>query len=468
MQIDKIKRVALYILAITQWVFSFLYAISLAMQSSLPSLGLVFLSFIVLIYMISSGFLLWKLAKNLWAIDELEKRRESLRISLKSDSIRLANDAQAEAQRILSEAHTEAGNIITKSEEELKLLQKEIDNIAGELSIEDAKMFYYLDIPSVEIKNKLLLLRAKQENLIKSGQAIIFSTDDRGAGVQAQARQLLRCFSAECTNIFFGLTPKNLDATMGKVKRSFDTLNRLYSHNQVQLDADFLALKLDELSLIYSCRLKEEEEKEQRRAIREQMVEEEKARRELEQARQKLEKEEAQFSNEIRKLMGYMQKAKDDIERQLYIEKINELEEQLKKIRHDKDDIANREQNTRAGFVYVISNIGSFGEDIYKIGMTRRLEPLDRIAELSGASVPFKFDVHALIFSDDAPALEAVLHQTFAKNQVNRVNSRKEFFHVDLEDIKRIVREHHNATVKFVDIPDAPEYRESIRMAEEA
>lgn len=100
--------------------------------------------------------------------------------------------------------------------------------------------------------------------------------------------------------------------------------------------------------------------------------------------------------------------------------------------------------------------------------MTRRLEPMDRIAELSSASVPFPFDVHALIFSDDAPRLETILHQHFSENRVNMVNPRKEFFRVDLDEIKKVVLENHNATVKFVDIPDAIEYRETLRMTESA
>ena len=162
--------------------------------------------------------------------------------------------------------------------------------------------------------------------------------------------------------------------------------------------------------------------------------------------------------------MGYMQKAKDDVEKQLYIDKIQELEEKLKALASDKENVLEREQNTRAGFVYIISNIGSFGESIFKIGMTRRLDPMDRISELSSASVPFPFDVHALIFSEDAPALETLLHHHFQKRQVNKVNPRKEFFKVDLEEIKKLVLENHNATVQFVDMPDAAEYRETLRI----
>lgn len=123
-----------------------------------------------------------------------------------------------------------------------------------------------------------------------------------------------------------------------------------------------------------------------------------------------------------------MQKAKDNVERQLYLDKIKELENKLSALQADKENVLQREQNTRAGFVYIISHIGSFGERVFKIGMTRRLEPMDRIAELSSASVPFPFDVHAMIFSEDAPGLEAVLHQHFEQSRVNKVNPRKEFF----------------------------------------
>lgn len=104
-----------------------------------------------------------------------------------------------------------------------------------------------------------------------------------------------------------------------------------------------------------------------------------------------------------------------------------------------KEDVLNRERNTRAGYVYIISNIGSFVEDVYKIGVTRRLTPYDRIRELSSASVPFQFDVHAMIFSDDAPKLENTFHKTFHHKRVNLINERKEFFKVSLEEIKEVV-----------------------------
>ncbi len=259
------------------------------------------------------------------------------------------------------------------------------------------------------------------------------------------------------------MTVKNADTSRSKIMKSFATINKMFEVDGVCIAQDYLSLKLEELSMIYAYMLKEEEEREQRKLIRQQMAEEEKVRREIEAAKKKLEKEATQFSNEIKKLMSYMQKAKDDIERKLYIEKIEDLQAKLKEVEHAKENVLQREQNTRAGFVYIISNIGSFGENVYKIGMTRRLEPMDRIAELSSASVPFPFDVHAMIFSEDAPGLESTLHQFFDAQRVNRVNPRKEFFKVDLNEIEKVVRKNHNATVKFVDIPEATEYRETLK-----
>lgn len=194
------------------------------------------------------------------------------------------------------------------------------------------------------------------------------------------------------------------------------------------------------------------------------MIEEEKVRREIEREKNRIEKEEHQFRNEVSKLMKYLQKA-SDIEKQLYIDKIQELEDKLKLLEKDKENVLQREQNTRAGYVYVISNIGSFGENIYKIGMTRRLEPMDRVKELGNASVPFEFDVHAMIFSEDAPKLENILHETFRENQVNKVNPRKEFYNVPLEKIEEVVKNNYNATVTFTMIAQATQYRESLKLS---
>lgn len=144
-------------------------------------------------------------------------------------------------------------------------------------------------------------------------------------------------------------------------------------------------------------------------------------------------------------------------------ERLARLEDELKEAIDKGKRAISQAQLTRSGFVYVISNMGSFGEDVYKIGMTRRLEPLDRIRELGDASVPFGFDVHAMIYSEDAPKLENALHRVFSDKQINRVNPRKEFFKVPISEIVKEVKK-HNAEIEFTMVAEAKEYRESLAL----
>lgn len=258
------------------------------------------------------------------------------------------------------------------------------------------------------------------------------------------------------------LSVKNIDSMRNKVAKSFETLNKIFQVDGISMCNKILEYKLEELNLTYTYELKREQKKEIQKAIKEQMVEEEKVRREIEHQKQKIEKNQLQCSNEVHRLMSYLQKTKDDVEKQLYLDKIKELEHKLSELEKDKENVLERESNARAGFVYVISNIGSFGEGVYKIGMTRRLEPMDRIKELSSASVPFEFDVYAMIFSDNAPELENILHKIFENKSVNRINMRKEFFRVSLDEIENVVKTNYNNTVEFTRIPTATEYRQSL------
>ncbi|HIQ69356.1 MAG TPA: DUF4041 domain-containing protein [Candidatus Avoscillospira stercorigallinarum] len=356
-------------------------------------------------------------------------------------------------------------NEIKRLEAKRQSLEQEVTKLEGEVLVETVRIDAYLDMKSEDLKNKIAVLRSKEDEMIKNGEAVKITMPSREKKfLNNQSKQILRCFNSEVTALLSSVTFKNVDSVRTKISRSYETANKIFADDGVQITHEYVSAKLEELSLIYAQIVKEEEEREQRKAIREQMVEEEKVRREIEREKAKIDKETTQFSNEVKKLMGYLQKSSNDVERQLYVDKISELEAKIKSLEKDKENVLQREQNTRAGFVYIISNIGSFGEGVYKIGMTRRLDPMERISELSSASVPFVFDVHALIFSDDAPALEACLHQTFRDHQVNRVNSKKEFFRVDLDQIKEIVKENHNATVQFIDIPEAAEYRETLRI----
>lgn len=348
-----------------------------------------------------------------------------------------------------------------------KQLEKELKIYDSEILLAAVDISAYENLRSDEIKNQLALLRGKQDQLIKDGGALQVTNTGTKREVDSQKKQILRCFNAECSIIIGNVTAKNVDTARSKIQRSFDAINKIFTIDGVAIQQSFLSMKFEELSLVYAYAMKAEEEREQRKVIREQMAEEEKVRREIERAKQKIEKEMTQFSNEVNKLTKYMQKSKDDTERQMYMNKIQELEDKLKALESDKENAVQREQNTRAGFVYIISNIGSFGEKVYKIGMTRRLEPMDRIAELSSASVPFPFDVHAMIFAEDAPALEHLLHQHFAAQRVNKANPRKEFFRVDLDEVKNLIHEQYNNTVQFIDVPEATEYHETLRLEKE-
>ena len=235
----------------------------------------------------------------------------------------------------------------------------------------------------------------------------------------------------------------------------------------ISISSTYLNLKIKELSLAFEYQQKKQEEKERLRQLRAEERERVKLEKEIEETRKKLEKEKKHYSNALEKLSAQLAVATEQ-ELPALKEKKAELESQLGEIAHSIEQVDYRAANQKAGYVYVISNIGAFGEGIYKIGMTRRLEPMDRIDELGDASVPFDFDVHALIFSEDAPALEAALHRAFDARKVNMVNTRREFFRVSLDEIKKVVYENFDKTVEFVDIPPAEQYRESLILSKTA
>ncbi|HHF3848711.1 TPA: GIY-YIG nuclease family protein, partial [Haemophilus influenzae] len=225
----------------------------------------------------------------------------------------------------------------------------------------------------------------------------------------------------------------------------------------------YLALKLKELMATYEYALKKEEEKAEQARIKEEMREEARAQRELEKAQAEAERAQRDAEKELENARKLLEKDQANAELQA---RFAELEQKYKEAQAQSERVKSQAQLTKSGHVYVISNIGSFGENVFKIGMTRRLEPLDRIRELGDASVPFSFDVHALIYSDNAPALETDLHKVFATYQVNRANPRKEFFKVPLEMIAEEVKK-RNANIEFTMIAEAAEYRQSLAMERE-
>ena len=224
---------------------------------------------------------------------------------------------------------------------------------------------------------------------------------------------------------------------------------------------NYINSKIDELTLAFEYQQKKQEEKDAQKAARAEMREAAKLQKEIEAQRKKIEKEQTHYQTAYEKLLKQLESSPDDAD---LIQKKSELETQLQDIDKAMKDIDYREANQRAGYVYIISNIGAFGENVYKIGMTRRLDPQDRVDELGDASVPFNFDVHAMIFSDDAPALEAALHKAFEDRKLNMVNTRREFFNVTLDEIKEVVKKNFDKTVEFIDVPHAEQYRISQKM----
>lgn len=255
----------------------------------------------------------------------------------------------------------------------------------------------------------------------------------------------------------------------GKLEREIiDAFNLVNMNGEAfrnaRISENYLKARLEELKWAVVCHELKVQQQEEQRRIREQMREEEKARREYERAQKEAQKEEAMLRKAMEKAQAALEKATAE-QRANYESQLADLQQKLTEAEEKNQRALSMAQQTRHGHVYVISNIGSFGENVYKVGMTRRLEPMDRVKELGDASVPFPFDVHAIIESDDAPALETELHRQLALAQVNKVNPRKEFFRVPISDIKDIVESRGLSTV-WTMTAEAAEYKETLAIEE--
>lgn len=327
---------------------------------------------------------------------------------------------------------------------------------------------------SEKFKHELEINYEKQKQLIKDGSAVICHTEWTVGGSKVEGRKMtnqykklmLFAFNGECDGLISKVKWNNAAKTKEKINKSFDTINKLGVTQDVVITRDFLKLKLDELALTYEYEQKKYEEKEEQRLIREQMREEEKAQRELDKAQKEAEDEERRFQKALDKAKQELQGG-NSLNSSLLEGQIKELERKLSEAHVKKERAIAQAQLTKVGHIYVISNVGSFGEDVYKIGMTRRLDPLDRVKELGDASVPFQFDVHAIIYSLNAPQLEYELHKKFSERRLNKVNHKKEFFRISLEEIEAFVKQHANAEIEFTKLAEAREYRETQSMLEQ-
>lgn len=311
-----------------------------------------------------------------------------------------------------------------------------------------------------EAGQKLKEAREKSKMLIKNGDA---STCDYVENIRKTTAKnfVLDAFNGKVDTILSMIKKDNYGTLEQKIKDAYALVNNLgAAFRNARITSLYLDARLDELKWgVVVFELKQKEKEEQRR-IKEQIREEEKARREYEKAMKDAAKEEEMIRKAMEKAKLAIEKANEE-QKAKFKQQLAELQVKLAEAEAKNQRALSMAQQTRSGHVYIISNIGSFGENVFKIGMTRRLEPLDRVKELGDASVPFPFDVHAMIYSEDAPSLETALHRFFVQNQVNKVNPRKEFFRIPLSEIKKEI-DNRGLDVKWTISAAALEYKETL------
>ncbi len=366
---------------------------------------------------------------------------------------------------------------INKNIEKLKISYAEKRKIYDKLkeesaiydeTIELAQLGFYephFDFDTSEkYKEEIKRIKNKQKTMISAKNAITCSTEWVLEGSKAKGKVMTnrgirltaRAFNNECTSAISSINWNNATRIEQRIEKAFHAINKLNESSAIDISYEYLQLKLDELRLTHEYKEKKQEEKEEQAEIRRQIREE-----------ALLENESIKAMKDEEKYQKLLDKAKLEAEKatggrlEVLKEKIALLDKELEDAHIKNERAKSMAQQTKTGHVYIISNKGSFGEDVYKIGMTRRLEPLDRVKELGDASVPFLFDVHAMIHSENAPALENTLHKTFNKKRVNLVNNRKEFFNVTIDQIRRKV-ESLSPEAEFIETAEARQYRESV------
>lgn len=327
---------------------------------------------------------------------------------------------------------------------------------------------------SEQYKDKLASIRTAQKDCIKKGTAAVGnnnwtvnnSVSQGQKMVKDMQKLLIRAFNSECDEVISKVKFNNIESAEKRITTSRNAISNLGKIMQISITDYYYNLKLQELYLAHEYAIKVQEEKEEQKRIREELREQAKLEKEIENERKKIAKEQTHYNNQLSVVLKQIENATDEEQRVALETKKVEIEKELNELDKSLKDVDYRAANQKAGYVYIISNIGAFGENVYKIGMTRRLDPMDRINELGDASVPFNFDIHAMIFSDNAPALENALHKAFENKKLNMVNTRREFFNVTLEEIEEVVKQNYDKTVEFTKSAPAEQYRESLKIKE--
>lgn len=390
-------------------------------------------------------------------------------ISEKQDALTIISQSISDKTNFLNEILTRIDNLLSHQ----RKLQSQLTVLESDIAMEEFGLYKprYDFASSLEYKDKLNVIREMQKAMIKSKSAVNYSENWTVDGSKAKGKKMtndnikmiLRSFNNECEAAINKVKFSNIQSIEKRIHSSFNQHNKLNDSNKVSLTQRFLDLKLQELYLAFEYEQKKEEEKEALREQREKEKEEKALQKEIDSKKKVIHKEMSHLENVISELELKLIVADESEKNSLELQ-ILELKENLNKFEEEIEELDYRTAHAAAGYVYVISNIGSFGEDIVKIGVTRRLDPLERINELSSASVPFKFDVHALIFSYDAYNLESNLHNKFSDKRLNIVNNRKEFFKISIDEIENELQAYKDLTIDFSKVPEAQEYRESLKI----
>lgn len=415
-------------------------------------------------------------------LDNLLKRITSVELELKEKIEKETRKLLDEKQIAIENKSLELTSLINKINAEnlhVKSLSASIEKLEREKReleiVEDLieSSFYspkYNFLKSDQYKEQLDQIKNRQKNLISNKNAIrcdvawtVSGSEKEGQRMTNQNIKLgLASYNGQVDNIILTVTYKNIERSEEKINKIKDVINKMMDSNKCYVTNEYHKLKIEELYLSYEYEKKVYEEKEEQKKIRMKMQEEEREIRAIEKAKDEAEKEEKEYLKELVKAKKELEKGHLTEKHELE-QKIAELESRLANASEKKERAMSMAMQTKRGHVYIISNIGSFGENVYKIGMTRRLDPQDRVDELGDASVPFEFDVHGMIFSEDAPALENKLHEIFGEHTVNKVNTRKEFFNVSIHDIQKECNK-YGLNVELTKVADARDYRESLKL----
>lgn len=353
---------------------------------------------------------------------------------------------------------------------ELDMTKKSLRRYQDEedyIDIKDMSQYEYDYKDSKEFNEQLTRIRKKQRIMVKNKEAVVCDANWEINGSLSQGQKLtkdinklaLDSFDDFCDNLIIKLRYSGIEKVKDKIIKKYQKINKLLISFGSEISGKYVDLKFEEANLKCKWLMKKEEEKEEIRRREQEIKEQLKLEEEINKAKEKIQYEQTQYSTEIARLQEQL--ANEQGNKKTIMNQLKKLQDKLAKLEEKKKDVLNRQINKKAGWVYCISNPSL--EGMIKIGVTRRLNAMDRVNELGSASVPFKFGVHSIIFSEDAFKLEHDLHMAFDNFRVNKVNKQKEFFAVTLDMVKEEVLK-HNPTATFIDNVIVDEYELSKEM----